>query len=358
MVLSRRVLLGIPIGFACSRPPGGYRGYAFVANQEGQAVAAVDLEVMAVARHIPLDSAPSQVVAAQERPAVYALTPSTGSVHEIQVYKLNAGRKVQAASSAVSMQLGPGEKSLYVLARDPRALISVSLESLRTEWSVRLPEDPVEFAISPEGNKVAITTGSGVWLLDLAARGLTGPLGRGEFGSVMFRGDGKLLLAANRSDRVLSAFDPESGRLMVHLPVAVRPDNLCVSRDGGQLFITGDGMDGVVIAYPYQVEIARTVLAGRAPGAMAASDALLYVTSPQAGDVSILGLGDYKLAAVIPVGADPGFVTITPDSRYALELNRKSGDLTVMLRNRYGAPAVLTVIPVGSRPVSAAVRGI
>ncbi len=66
------------------RPPRRFRSNAFVANQEGQAVAAVDLQVMAVARHIALDGSPSQVVAAQARPSVYALTPATGSVHEIQ----------------------------------------------------------------------------------------------------------------------------------------------------------------------------------------------------------------------------------------------------------------------------------
>ncbi len=71
----------------------------------------------------------------------------------------------------------------------------------------------------------------------------------------------------------------------------MRPDNLCFNRsttggtDGGQLFITGEGLDGVVIVYPYHTpEVAETVLAGHAPGAMAASGAFLFVASPLAGD--------------------------------------------------------------------------
>jgi DNA-binding beta-propeller fold protein YncE len=69
--------------------------------------------------------------------------------------------------------------------------------------------------------------------------------------------------------------------------------------------------------------------------------------------------------AIVPVGSDPGFIRVTPDDQYALILNRKSGDVAILSvpaitqkRNRYKTAALLTVIPVGSRPVSAAVRAV
>jgi YVTN family beta-propeller protein len=144
----------------------------------------------------------------------------------------------------------------------------------------------------------------------------------------------------------------------------VRPENLCFNDDGGQLFVTGDGMDAVVIVYPYHMpEVAETVLAGRAPGAMAASKAFLFIASPQSGGVSIMEIATRRVIAVVSVGSDPGFVAITPDDQYALVLNRKSGDVAVLrigtiTKNRNRFAALLTVIPVGSRPVSAAVRGV
>jgi hypothetical protein len=374
-VISRRVFLALPAAAAaCSRirKSTGYPGYAFIANQESETLVAVDLEIMAVERHIPLGDAPTQVLAAVSKPVVYALTPGTGSVHEIQMYRLNAARKVTVASSAVAMRLSPDERSLYVLAREPRALIAVSLDSFHMEWQLALPEEPVDFAIAAEGDGVskfsraAITSARGVWLADLAARRLSGPLREGDFGAVQFRSDGKVLLAANRGERLLSLFDASSGRLLTHLPVSLRPDNLCFKRDGGQLFVTGEGMDAVVIVYPFHsLEIAETVLAGRAPGAMAASDSLLFVASPESGEVSILSIAPSaygKVVGVAQVGADPGFVAITPDDQYALVLNRKSGDLAVLrlaaITPRYKSAPLLTVIPVGSRPVSAAVRGV
>jgi YVTN family beta-propeller protein len=368
-LFSRRAFLALPalsIAAACSRrQSGGYRGYAFIATQEDDALAAVDLEVMAVERHIALDGAPSQVLAAATRPAVYALTPATGSVHEIQFYKLSVSRKATVASSAVSLALAPDERSLYVLARQPRALIAVDLDGFRQSWSLPLPEEPSQLAFSEDGKLAAITSMRGVWLVDVPSRQLRGPLIEGNFGAAQFRPDGKLLIVANLGASLLSLIDTASGRLVTHLPVPVRPEQFCITQDGpyiGQLFVTGPGMDGVVIVYLYQTEIAETVLAGHAPGAMAVSDSLLFVASPQSGDVSILEIFSRKVIAVVPVGTDPGAVVITPDNRYALVLNRKSGDVAVLRASTLAGNrfkwALLTVIPVGSRPVSAAVRGV
>jgi hypothetical protein len=363
-LISRRHLLALPLAAAaCSRKPGGYRGYAFIANQEGQGLAAIDLEVMAVARRIPLDGSPSQVLASSPpRAAIYALTPDTGTIHEVQVYKLTAARKSSVASVAVSMALGPGERSMLLLARQPRALISLSLDTLQAEWSIPLPDEPTDFAV--KDNFAAITSQRGVWLADLSSRSLRGPLGEGEFGTVLFRKDSKVLMAADLAQRRLSLFDTASSKVITHLPIAVRPDNLCINQDEGQLFVTGEGMDAVVVVQPFQTEVAATVLAGHAPGAMAVSSKLLFVASPQSGNVSILDINSKKVIGVAQVGADPGFIAVTPDdqdNQYALVLNRKSGDVTVLhlrasaLARDRNSWAVLTVIPVGSKPVSGAV---
>jgi YVTN family beta-propeller protein len=365
-VISRRTLLALPFAAACTRPQEGFRGYAFVANQEGGAVAAVDLGVLAVARHIPLEGAPSQVIAAVNHPLVYALTPESGSVHEIQIDTLRLSRKLGVASQAITMELSTDEKSLYVLAREPRALISVALDGFQVEWKLQLPDEPVGMAMSPDGKTAAVSSARAVYLVDLAARRLSAPLGQGDYGPVQFLTDGKTLVAANRGERMLSVYSVAAERLISHLPISVRPDQFCFSRDGGQLFVTGEGMDAVVVVYPFFTpEVGDTVLAGHAPGAMDVSRDLLFVASPQSGDVSILSIATRKVIAIVPVGSDPGFIRVTPDDQYALILNRKSGDVAILSvpaitqkRNRYKTAALLTVIPVGSRPVSAAVRAV
>src|SRR4051812_1459308 len=274
---------------ACSRRRrgAGFRGYAFVANEEGNAIAAVDLEALAVARHIPLNGAPTSVISAR-RPFVYALSPANGTVHEIEVDRLSFNRRLAVASSALAIQVAPDDSALYVLAREPQSLIRIALDTFKVEWRMALPRDPVDFALAVDGKSAAVSFANGVRLVDLASRKLSAPAGEGEFGAVRFLADSRTLIAADRGERRLSMYDVPSASLIAHLPLAVRPDHLCanlspdrMAPDGGQFFVTGDGMDAVVVVYPYHTpEVAETVLAGDAPGPIGGSPALLFLARP------------------------------------------------------------------------------
>ena len=365
-MISRRTFLALPFAAACTRPQEAFRGYAFIANQEGGAVAALDLGALAVTRHIPVDGFPSEVTAAAVRPSVYALTPENGSIHEIHIDNLRLNHKLAVASQAITMALSPDERSLYVLAREPRALIGVALDSFKVDWKLPLPDEPIGVAISPDGKMAAVSTRQAVQLVDLGARRLSTPLGHGDYGPVRFLNNNETLVAGNRGERLISAYSVPAQRLITHLPISVQPDHFCFSRDGGQLFVTGEGMDAVVVVYPFFTpQVGDTVLAGHAPGAMDVSSDLLFVASPQSGDVSILSIQTRKVIAVVPVGSDPGFIRVMENDQYALVLNRKSGDVAVLSvpaitqkQNRYKTAALLTMIPVGSRPVSAVVRAV
>src|ERR1700734_2080837 len=120
----------------------GFSGYAFIANQEGGAIAAVDLEVFAVARHIRVDGSPTAVLANSRTARVYALTPDNGSVHEIRTDNLTFSRKLQVAGTALEMRLSPAGDALYVLCRRPRQLVHLGLDPLQINWALALPEDP------------------------------------------------------------------------------------------------------------------------------------------------------------------------------------------------------------------------
>jgi len=371
-VIDRRHFLAGGLGLAAACRPrrrgAGFPGYAFVANEEGQAIAAVDLTAFAVARHIPLGANPTEVIAHPSRPSVFALTPRTGAVHEIDAGALALGRKRVCANAAVSMRLAPDARSLWVLAREPRHLIRLGAASLEVEARLPLAGEPKDFDIARDGARAAVSFGPEGWLAILNLE--TGKTEHGlrlgkALGAVRFQSNGRNLLAANLEDRMLTIADVASGRVVTHLPLAVRPDNLCFNSDAGQLFITGDGMDAVVIVYPYQTEVAETVLAGHAPGAMAASAApgFLFVANPRSNSVTILDIETHKAIAAAPAGAEPGHITITPDNQYALVLNRRSGDMAVIriaavIAKRSRSAPLFTMIPVGSKPVSATVRGV
>src|SRR5579872_2472775 len=147
MLTRRSILLGGLAGLAaCTRPKAkGFSGYAFIANQEGGAVAAVDLEVFAVARHIHVDGAPTAVMARPETGRVYALTPANGTVHEIHSANLTLAGRLQVAHSALTMRLAG--RALYVLCSEPKQLVRLALDPMRIDWTLPLPADPVDLEI-------------------------------------------------------------------------------------------------------------------------------------------------------------------------------------------------------------------
>jgi YVTN family beta-propeller protein len=360
---------GVAFALGCRPKRGaGFPGYAFVANQEGQAIAVVDLTAFAVARHIPLGASPTEVIAHPTLASIFALTPRTGAVHEIDAGALTRRRGRVCCGAAVTMRLAADARSLWVLAREPRQLIRLGAESLEVEARLPLGAEPRDLDLTRDGARAAVSFGpeGSLAILDLKARQTERVVRAGQaLGAARFQSNGRNLLAANLGGRLLTILDAASGRVVTHLPLAVRPDNLCFKSDGGQLFITGEGMDAVVVVYPYQTEVAETVLAGHAPGVMAASAApdYLFVANPRSNRVTILDLETHKVIAAAPAGAEPGHIAITPDNQYALVLNRGSGDMAVIriaavaARRSKSAP-LFTMIPVGSKPVAAAVRGV
>jgi hypothetical protein len=264
------------------------------------------------------------------------------------------------------MRLLTARPAIWILSENPARLVRVDLDAFRIDGDVPLPGPANDFDVAGYFDRaVAIYGAEGaVSWIDLAAgkassRQKIGP----QLGAVRFLFDGRSIVAANTAERLLTAVRAD-GQIIAHLPLTIRPDHLCFNRDGGQLFITGEGRDAVVFVFPYFVpQIAETVLAGHAPGAMAVTQRFLFAANPQAGDVSILNIARRKVVAVATVGSEPAHIEITPNDQYALVLNRRSGDMAVIRTaniepNRRKSAALFTLIPVGSKPVSAAVKAV
>jgi DNA-binding beta-propeller fold protein YncE len=163
--------------------------------------------------------------------------------------------------------------------------------------------------------------------------------------------------------------DPATLGTVCELQLPMRPENLVFGAGGGQLFVTGSGMDGVAIIFAFRtLEVEQTVLAGRAPGAMACSEnpAFLFVASRAGSEISILNVDTRKVVALTQAGEMPRHIVITPDQQYALILDETSGDMAVIripsiTSNRLKTGASLfAMVPVGEKPVDAAIftRGV
>jgi YVTN family beta-propeller protein len=376
-------LLASAASFGCGRKKAPrMSGYCFVANQGSRSIAVVSLERFRVVRQIPLDAAPATVLAHPHRPRVLVLAPENGTVYEVDGATYAVSRKVRAGNQAVAMQFSPAGDALWVLYRDPAAVVELPLDSLRPGRRIHLPAPPDAFdlvlhkrrqvpvaAIASRANRTIVlaSLGSGAIERTIAADD--------EPSLVSFQWDGSQAIAGSWQGRSATIYESDTGKTVVRLPLAVAPRQFCTSGDGGQLFITGDGMDAVVVLYPSQTEIGQTILAGRMPGSMAVTakdvhPAYLMVTNPQTDGITVLDTDTYSLVASVQVGRGPCRILLTPDGQYALVLNEKSGDVAVVrmlalsttpnggYRRFKPAPApIFTLIPVGDRPVSAAFVG-
>jgi len=342
----------------------GFPGLAFVANEEGRSIAAVDLTTFSVRKEIAIDGNPTAILS-HWRSAVYALTPRTGTVHEIDPVSLSVRRKARAAGSAVSMRLSADTRSIWVLSAEARALVQLTLDTFQPAARIKLPATPADFDLTKERVAISLPAESSVALASLRSGSVERMLPAGpNVQTIRFHDDGRQLWCGARGDRTVTEFDVERARMVTRLPVALEPENFCFKADGGELYITGPGLDAVVVIQPYQSEVYETRGVGKSPRAMALSPDYLFVANRDAGAVTVMNIVTGKVGAVLAVGSEPRHIVVTPDNQYALALNGRSGDMAVIwiegffrkTRGKNAPTPLFTMIPVGAKPVSAAVR--
>ena len=383
-LLSRRSLLvtaasAVACGLKKSTP---FHGFCFVANQGGNSVAVVDLEHFRVRRRISLDAAPTCVLAHPKGdPSAYVLAPDAGTVYEIETGRLQTARRAKAGGQAISMRMSPAGDAVWVLYRDPPALQEIELKSMKPRTRVALQSVPDNFEVSWARDEktepwaaVSSLQNSAITLASLrGGQQYTIPL-HAEPSMLAFRRDNELLMVGSRHEKTLSLFDLDSRKRVVRLPLPVAPRHFQQNSDGW-LFITGEGADGVVIAFPYSTEIWQTVMAGRAPGVMTiceqSDSEYLMVANPESANVTVLDVSDEpRFLGVIGVGQGPCQILVTPgkrpDEQFVLVLNEVSGDMAVIRmleltepqlssKPRFKSAALFTMIPLGERPVSGAI---
>jgi DNA-binding beta-propeller fold protein YncE len=376
--LSRRSLLLAAATAACGPPKAqGYRGYCFVVNLQSCSVAAIDLSRFRLRKQIPVDAAPAAILAHPSQPKAYVLAPDAGTVYEIDSVKLAISRQARAGDRAISMAIAPNNDALWILYAGPAELVELPFDSLRPRRRIRLTSQPAGFDLSSTNYAAIASCQDRTITVASLERGAIDRViaARDEPSLLHFRTDGEQIVAGSYPDRALTIFHTMSGKTVVRLPLAIAPRHFCPDGTGGQLYVTGDGMDALVIVYPYETEIGQTILAGHAPGAMAVTQGaspLLLVANPDTDRVTALDVNTMgkSLIAVVDVGQEPCSIVTTPgsqpDNQYALVLNRKSGDVAVIRSyslNQAGPfkeplrkpTPVFTMIPVGDRPVAAAV---
>ncbi len=361
----RSLLFSAPLLWACRGKPGeGYRGAAWVASEEEESLAAVDLLAFSVRKRVPISGRANRLLMPPGSRVLYSCDFTSGWIEEIDTVAGRRTRGIRLDGPIRAIRTQSDGKKLWVAAGEPPRLVPVDTHSLRTERSVMLPAGAVHMDVSGTGALAAVTMTSGeTAFVDLTAGRISGLVRLDStLGGIRFRSDSRAVIVADLGRRMVCVLDPALARLAVQLPLALRPDRMWMKRDGGQVFVSGEGRDAIAIVYPYRTEVAQTFLSGRKPGEMADSTApaYLFVSNPEANSLTIFDIDTQKVVAVTQVGLSPGPIAVTPDQSYALVLNRGSGDMAVIRTaaitpGREKRVPLFTMIPVATRPSHALV---
>jgi hypothetical protein len=372
-VFTRRQVLSGPLlvaglSSACStNSKKAYDGYAFIATQDSGRIAVVDLAAFALEKTIRTSGRPVQLLDMPGEERLLAVSDQ-GEIDEIEPASEAPKRKAALRIHPGSLRRSFDGGTLWAISKDQDRLLALNAATLATERTWTLPEEAAQLAVSPETAHVAVAFRTGASVALLAGpeqKELTRAQAGKPVSQLAFLKNGSAVILAHRLERELTLLNTGAAQVVVHLPVPVEPVDLCFSSDGGQLFVTGPGLDAVVIVYPFQSQVAGTMLSGKSPGPMAVSTSppFLFVTSPSTDTVSVHDIRTQKLVAVVAVGNEPRSIVVTPDNSMALVLNQSSGDLAIIrlaniVSKRNKTAPLFTIIPVGERPVAALVRGV
>jgi YVTN family beta-propeller protein len=370
---SRRSLLSCSLAgvlaSACSRKRASrYQGWLFVASGSEKEIAVADLASFRRVAAISLPCAADQLFQSGKR--VFALCRDAQAIVEIDVENFRLAGKIALPGKPLAVRLvadanNADVNAAIVLTDEPPSLLKVDLASRRVTARLPLPGSPGDLDLNGNDlneNRAAITLPGRNAILRVSLPQMTAAAT--DVGvpcnAVRFRRDGKTILAGAGAAREIISIDAQSGKLLTRLPLPLSPTRFCFNDDGGQMFVTGKGEDALAIVSPFQNEVDQTILAGRTPSAMAVSARrnLLFVTNPESGDLTILDIDTRGVSASIHVGENPGEVLLTPDGEYALVVDQRSGNvsvvrITTVLDHKVKTKPLFTVFPTAADARSA-----
>ena len=272
---------------------------------------------------------------------------------EIDVDNFRVAGRIGLSGKPVAARLLPDARTALVLTGEPDSLLLIDLANRRVATRLPLPGTPGDLDTNGLLAAITLPAKNAILRVSVPELKLAGATDVGvPCDAIRFRRDGKTILAGALAAREIVAIDAQSGRLLARLPLSVSPSRFCLNPGGGEMFVTGKGEDAIAIVSSFQNEVEQTILAGRTPYGMAVSERrnLLFVTNPETGDLTILDIETRGVSASVHVGETPGDVLLTPDGEYALVLDQRSGNvsvvrITTVLDRKVKTKPLFTVFP-------------
>ncbi|MGE5326322.1 MAG: hypothetical protein ACM3NO_04730 [Deltaproteobacteria bacterium] len=324
---------------------------AFVANQQGNSVAAVDLGSLQMLASIPVGPSPTQVVARPGAREIYTVS-STGSLEIIGFPALQVLRTLTVGRSAASLLFSQDGREAFVLDPAENRIVFVDCGLNRVAGRLHLNGKPSSIALSQDGKLLmAGVMPSNLIFVGVEAQKVLSEVQVGKApGSVRMRSDGKQVFVANAEQNTISAVDISSRKLLANLSVAAPVTALVSKPDGGEVFALSFPGSLAVILDAYHDDVEQTLTTGQNPvaGAFNRDMSFFYIATAGDGNITALDGQTRNVVSVVHAGTQPSAMALTPDERFLAVTDAASASLAILKTDQLG---LVTTIPVGSNPV-------
>lgn len=287
---------------------------------------------------IPAGAVPNQVLSARGK--VFAVCRENQTVVVVDPLRRVITERIAVGGKIAAAALTTAGDYLAIAIAQPASLVLIDTRGAGIVHRSSLPAPPRDIAAADE--QVAIVLEPAKLVRVGIRRGeLLGlsVIDAGPLSAIAYRKDGRTIFVAAPDSRQIVSLDAESGAVLARLPVPIRPARFCMDGSGGQIFVTGEDREPrLVIFSPYQNQIDQTLYAGRALFGMAVAPVrnLLFLSNPDAGDVTIMNIETRRIHVSIRTGGNPREILIAPsansttEEEYAFVVDGDSGDVSVI----------------------------
>lgn len=324
-------LVPLNAGASTLVPPNAGASTAFVADQAGHAVAAVDLRSGRM-RSVALPVAPHNVEACGRRVFAVGMDASmSGDMHgmampgrivEIDPQTRAAARSAEVGEHPAHVVCDAGARRAFVTLADEDAVAVVDLATLRVMRKIPVGKHPHGLRMSRDGRWLFVANAEGKSLSVVDLRTLE------EKARISLPGDpvqvapdpaGRFVYATLGAQNEVVAVDLAAKAATRRLSVGRTPVQLGITPDGSRLVVANQGTrehpdDRAAIVDTRTMTVTGWVRVGAGAHGVAIdrSGRYAYVTCEYAGTIAAIDIARRRLVATYPAGSDPNGVTLVP----------------------------------------------
>jgi len=361
----------VSLFFACTKKLPAPEPYlAFVANQESNTVAVVNLATFRLVRTIDVPPGPVQVAARPGTQDLYVLSES-GDVSVIADSSLQVRSSIPLGAGAANLAMAP-DGSRAAVSNADGGIVLIDCASRAVSARVRTGGEIARLIFTPDSKTVvaADRDGNRLVFVDAPTAKVLGEVQVGKRPvAIAVVPDGNKLFVADTGEAKITAVDIASRQVLSHLELASEPVGLMLKPDGGELLVFSreSGTLTIIDTFHDDVEEDRPISVGKDPVASVPTrdSTKLYILNggSEGGHVQAIDLQNRAPLGATEVGPDPTAIALTPDERYiAVTVESNLAVLATSPLNPTpkvpGTPLpLITEIAVGARPVAVSIPG-